>query len=108
MSDPEPVGLLRPCVLEEILRQRDDDEEGRSPWTVLHNAHQDGDDVGMEEENDTLSLEVQCVFLADWVLKQGPEGVGRALQSVVEQWRDEGKFSEPLGGVFSSDTSSHG
>ena len=80
-----PIGLLRPDVLGE-LRQL------RSPHFVEHSGGAPGEDGRWKPET-------HCVYLADDIIEEGPEGVGEVIQSLAEKWKREGKFPGPLGGM---------
>jgi hypothetical protein len=99
-----PVGLLRPSVLAEL--QADSRDGSSCPWQ-FHSLARPGMGKREDDEGDELDLEVVCVFFADWVVKGGKRVMGRAMKEVVERWRDEGKFPEPLGGELLSYRSSH-
>lgn len=109
-----PVGLLRPAVLGEMLADERDAET--CPWQFHHvavplaplvqsadtaasdQAAPSGDGESMDVEEMELELQVECVFLADWVVRGGKETMGRVMNETAVRWRDAGKFSEALGG----------
>ncbi|KAI9635984.1 NUDIX hydrolase domain-like protein [Dioszegia hungarica] len=100
-----PVGLLRPTVLAEL--QADDGQEEGSPWQFYLTASASGSEAkqkegneGMEvdEHGEDLDVEVQCCFFADWVVRQGEEGMSRVMRETAERWKKEGKFAKQLAG----------
>lgn len=110
-----PVGLLRPDVLAEMLADERDAET--CPWQFHHvavplapldkSAETGASDQAtpgggsgdrMDVEDEELELQVECVFLADWVVRGGKETMGRVMNETAVRWRDAGKFSEALGG----------
>ena len=82
-----PVGLLRPSVLAEL--QADTRSGTACPWQ-FHST--------LASDKGESHIQVACVFFADWVVKGGREVMHKVMQEVVERWRVEGKFSEPLTG----------
>lgn len=102
-----PVGLLRPTVLAEL--QADDGQEEGSPWQFYLTASASGSEAkqkegneGMEvdEHGEDLDVEVQCCFFADWVVRQGEEGMSRVMRETAERWKKEGKFAKQLAGKY--------
>lgn len=83
-----PLGHLRPEVISEL--QEDEREPTTCPWQFHSTAR--------GEEDADLTLQVECVFLADWVVQGGSEVIGRVMQDTAEKWRAEGKFSGQLDG----------
>jgi hypothetical protein len=57
----------------------------------------EGEEESMDIEEE-LELQVECVFLADWVVRGGKETMGRVMNETAVRWRDAGKFGEALGG----------
>jgi hypothetical protein len=117
-----PIGLLRPHVIEEIQtassknsaaklatasvtklteNQGDEASEAASPWqfhlieTAQKPSTVPSDDMDTDED---VEVTIGCVFLADWVVRGGPEGITTVLGDVVEKWKKEGRFPGPLGG----------
>ena len=83
-----PLGLLLSAVVTEL--QSDPRDDSTCPWQFCSTARPDADD--------DMHLEVQCVFFADWVVEGGQAEMARVMKETVEQWRDDGKFAEPLSG----------
>ena len=57
-----------------------------------------GDSENDGNDGDGLILIVVCVFFADWVIQGGQVMMGKVMKEAVEQWKEQGKFSEPLSG----------
>jgi hypothetical protein len=90
-----PVGLLRPEVVAEM--QADERAPDTCPWQ-FHYVARPSDEKGDVQGGGELTLEVECVFFADWVVQLGSDGMGRVMNDAAEKWKANGKFSDPLGG----------
>lgn len=106
-----PLGLLRPVVLQELQSEDSEDQgiEGgnRTPslWqfystaTAAKSGPGDVNTSGDEDQDmEQLDLEVQCVFLADWAIRDGGLAIGREIQRIAERWKKDGLFKKQLDG----------
>lgn len=110
------IGLLRPQVLHDLLypsplppptslsatpsdtpsatgTEGEVEEKSESPWQAFSTGESDGEGA--------YELEVQCVFLADWVLQSGKQGISKVFKTLLGRFNTEGKYRDCLDGEHS-------
>jgi hypothetical protein len=106
-SDLAPLGLLRPRVIQELYAERErGGVDTESAWTFLWEEDGEGQGHGGErgegeQGGEVKGVRVRCVFFADWVIRQGKEGLDQVMADLVGRWKEQGKFEACLGGESS-------